>query len=279
MYNKMESKEAEEKNCHYSNIVSGLALSYSRATKSEERIRILSCVANNFTNKDLKAKFRYKTNCENEVSCTDYEITQARLHSQIFGPGLEKPPHKKMPRQFYTPVEDIAFLLDFIHSSDCVEPSSYRTATCEGKRKSWISDLMGGGSQPVLWLKQNKNRLYEKYAEESKRNRRRTISKTMFYQGLEAGNFRELQEMAGLCNICTEYGAENFDNLYSVVDKLEKEWYIINKEKPNLFSKLKLRVKKFKGYLLSDFQKNLKQHDKCASHCMTWQLGGDCKDH
>ena len=107
-----------------------------------------------------------------------------------------------MPRQFYTPVEDIAFLLDFIHSLDCVEPSSYRTATCGEKHKSWISDLMGGGSQPVLWLKQNKNRLDEKYAEESKRNRCRTISKTMFYQGLEAGNFRELQEMAGLCNIC-----------------------------------------------------------------------------
>ena len=62
MYNKMESKEAEEKNCHYSNIVSGLALSYSRATKSEERIRILSCVANHFTNKDLKAKFHYRYN-------------------------------------------------------------------------------------------------------------------------------------------------------------------------------------------------------------------------
>ena len=73
---------------------------------------------------------------------------------------------------------------------------------------------MGGGAQPVLWLKHNKSKLYEKYAEESKRNGRRTISRTMFYQGLEAG----------LCNICREYGAENFENLLKCADRLQTEW-------------------------------------------------------
>ena len=207
-----------------SNIVSSLALSYSPATNSEEQIQILSHVAGHFTNEELKEKFLYKANSDIEVPCTDYKITQAKLHSQLFGPGLEKPSSKVSLRQFYTPVEDISFLLEFIHSSDCVEPSPYRTATCEGKRKSWISDLMGGGAQLVLWLKHNKSKLYEKYAEESKRNGRRTISRTMFYQGLDAGNFKEVKEMAGLCNICREYGAENFENLLKCADRLETEW-------------------------------------------------------
>ena len=81
---------------------------------------------------------------------------------------------------------------------------------------------MGEGAQPVLWLKHNKSKLYEKYAEESKRNGRRTISRTMFYQGLEAGNFKELKEMAGLCNICREYRAENFENLLKCADRFKE---------------------------------------------------------
>ena len=98
----------------------------------------------------------------------------------------------------------------------------------------------------------------------------------MFYLGLEAGNFKELKEMAGLCNICNEYGAENFENLSKYADSLETKWNTNNGVEPNPFSNLKPRIKKFKGYLLSDFQKYLKQHDHCASRCMTWQLGGEC---
>ena len=133
---KLESQEAGKNPTVDSNIVSSLALSYSQASNSQERIQILSSVAGHFTNEELKEKLLYKTNSDKEVPCTDYEITQARLHSLLFGPGLKKPSSKGSLRQFYTPVEDTSFLLEFIHSSDCVEPSPYRTATCEGKHKS-----------------------------------------------------------------------------------------------------------------------------------------------
>ena len=98
MYNKMDSKEAEEKNSHYSNIVSSLALSYSHATKSEERIRILSCVGNHFPNKDLKAKFHYKTKLIVKMKFLAQTMKSHKLGCTAryyFGPGLEKPPHKK----------------------------------------------------------------------------------------------------------------------------------------------------------------------------------------
>ena len=43
-----------------------------------------------------------------------------------------------------TPVEEIAFLLEFMNSLKSVAWSSQRTASCEGKKKSWISELMPG---------------------------------------------------------------------------------------------------------------------------------------
>lgn len=39
---------------------------------------------------------------------------------------------------------------------------------------------------------------------------------------------------------------------------------------------MKNRLKALKGYLLSDFQRNPKMHDTCASDCMTWQFGEKC---
>ncbi|KAK3720962.1 hypothetical protein QZH41_006532 [Actinostola sp. cb2023] len=36
-----------------------------------------------------------------------------------------------------------------------------------GKKKSCISNLLGGGEQPVLWLKQNKKALYKRYKKEA----------------------------------------------------------------------------------------------------------------
>ena len=52
-----------------------------------------------------------------------------------------------------TSVEDVAFLLDFLHNPETVERSSYKTASCEGKKGRWISELLGGSTKPVLWLK------------------------------------------------------------------------------------------------------------------------------
>ena len=51
------------------------------------------------------------------------------------------------------------------------------------------------------------------------------LGKTKFYKGLQAGNFKELVEMTGLCNICTENGAENFAKLNVLLASLEEHWH------------------------------------------------------
>ena len=62
-----------------------------------------------------------------------------------------------------------------------------------------------------MWLKDGKRHLYEKYENECARQGSRPISRSKFFEGLNAGDFKEMIEMAGLCNICDEVGAQNFE--------------------------------------------------------------------
>ena len=140
-----------------------------------------------------------------------------------------------------------------------------QTASCEGKNKSWITELLGGGDQPVLWLKQNKNALYNRYKQECEQSGVKPISLSMFYNGISAVNFRIIAEKAGLCNICTELGAENFialNELFLQIGKHLKENYMLDKTE-----ELGRRAKSLKGYLLSEIPANLKTHSDCATHC------------
>ena len=251
----------------------GLALSYSREKPgSPKRVELLSVIAQQYTNKELKETFKYTNSRGEEVSCTDYEITKARLHSKMYGPGASVPKVNRRPSQ-KLPVETIAFVLEFIHHPDSVEYSSYKTASCEGKKKSWVSELLGGGCQPVLWLKQNKSALYERYKRECEQLEIRAISFSTFFKGISAGNFRIMAEKAGLCNICTELGAENFINLDQLLTRLGETLRSKNKtdKTPELISK----AKSLKGYLLSEFQANLKTHCECATHCASLWLSDD----
>jgi len=80
------------------NIVEGLALSYSREKPgSRKRVELLNCVAEQYSNKELKQMFRFTNSRGEDVSCADYELTKPRLHSKMYGPGAALP---KIRRQY-----------------------------------------------------------------------------------------------------------------------------------------------------------------------------------
>ena len=106
------------------------------------------------------------------MSCTDYEITKSRIHAKCHGAGAESGGRQKTVR-ICTSAEDVALLLDFLHNPETVERSSYKTVSCEGKKGSWISELLGGGTQPLLWLKKNKAQLYQQYKLECENSQRK----------------------------------------------------------------------------------------------------------
>jgi len=69
--------------------------------------------------------FRF-TNSRGEVSCTEYELTKARLHSKMYGPGAAIP-KVRCCYSHKLPPETIAFVLEFIHHLDSVGYLSYKT--------------------------------------------------------------------------------------------------------------------------------------------------------
>ena len=71
-----------------------------------------------------------------------------------------------------------------------------------------------------MWRRDSKNHLYAKYRAECEATGRRPISETKFHEGLNAGNFKEMLQMVGLCNSCDEIGARNWEFLEKVINEL-----------------------------------------------------------
>ena len=82
-----------------------------------------------------------------------------------------------------------------------------------------------------------------------------------------------MAEKAGLCNICTELGAENFILVDKLLTRLGE--MLRSQGKPDITPELMNKAKKLKGYLLSEFQANLKIHNDCATHCASLWLSDD----
>ena len=123
-----------------SKVMDGLSQTNQKeAHGSSGKIKVLSTLAPHFKKKELKKA----------ISCSDYEITEARKHAQQHGPGAtaNKP---KQVRRFRIPPDDLAFVVNFIRHPDNTCRSSHRKANCEGKRSSWISDLLDQEQQPVM---------------------------------------------------------------------------------------------------------------------------------
>ena len=82
-----------------------------------------------------------------------------------------------------------------------------------------------------------------------------------------------MAEKAGLCNICTELGADNFILVEKLLTCLGE--MLRSQGKPDMTQELMSKAKKLKGYLLSEFQANLKIHNDCATHCASLSLSDD----
>ena len=94
------------------------------STISDSHHRILSTVATSFTNKELQGN----------VNCTDYEYTQARRQATEYGLGVTPQKTKKFITKFRIALEDLEFVLNFIHNPDNTDPSSNMIASCDGKK-------------------------------------------------------------------------------------------------------------------------------------------------
>ena len=71
------------------NIVEGISDRYKKERhESAGRIRLLSAIAPHFKNKELKKA----------ILCTDYELTEARKHTKLYGAGATPNSTEKVKR-------------------------------------------------------------------------------------------------------------------------------------------------------------------------------------
>ena len=120
------------------------------------------------------------------------------------------PPKFTNVTRYRLPVEDIAFVVNFLHHPDNATRSSHRVAACKGKKSLCLSDLFDESQQPVMLLRDSKNHLYAKYNAECLKAGRKPISETKFRKGLNAGNFKEIAQMVV---------AKNWRKLYDLINE------------------------------------------------------------
>lgn len=88
-----------------------------------------------------------------QVHCSNkYKITQALLHHHQYGAAATSSKEQETTSICTSP-EQLAFLVEFLHSTECTERSSYKTTDCSRKGRTWPSDILGGHTQKVLHLK------------------------------------------------------------------------------------------------------------------------------
>ena len=120
----------------------------------------------------------------------------------MYGPGAALP---KIRHQYShkLPPETIAFVLEFIHHPDSEEYSSYESGHCDGKQKSWISELLIRRRKSTCFVVQlSKTSLPFMIDihcnQECEQLEIRPISFSTFFNGLSAGNFKIMAKTAGL---------------------------------------------------------------------------------
>ena len=125
-------------------------------------------------------------------------ILEARKHTRINGPGcvvIDKPV-RKIKR--ITPEQKKQFD-SFFQDKAHVIMSSYKTDAKTGN--------------PVVYLKNTKNILWEKF----KNSFPSGIKRTTFYTQLMGQQYVYREDFGGLCSTCSTYGYETFEDIMNLI--------------------------------------------------------------
>ena len=136
--------------------------------------------------------------------CSKSTITAARVHAILFGKGGVPRDGLSLTRQAVSP-EVIHEFQNFITQYDISRPSSCRSVLVDGKEtgvRYWQCDIKNVIQQYQL-----------KFPDGLKR--------TYIYSHLPK-NFRMNSMLAGLCNLCDDFGHSNFESTQLLFDGLKK---------------------------------------------------------
>ncbi|RHZ53218.1 hypothetical protein Glove_444g25 [Diversispora epigaea] len=210
----------------------------------EGKRRILSIVADKFSLKELKLmKFQMSSRT----------IQEARTFARINGSGC---PIIEKPIIYRTRFSEEAKnqFEKFFSDKSIVNMSSYKV---DPKTKL-----------PMLYLKDNKTALWEKFLEIYPDGFKRTT----FMTELAQERFQYREDLGGLCSICCQYGYDVFEDLVELISAQIKDL----KYQSILIDK----VEKVRRHMKRDYEKEISintngqvNHDSCISHCLAYAFG------
>ena len=194
------------------------------STFGDERRRLLSIAALDCSQTTLQSYF----------ACSKGTITAARVHALLFGRGGSPRDGLKFTRQAVSPDVVLEFQ-QFIEQDHIARPSSCRSVLVDKTETAvryWQYDIKDVIHQYQLKFPNG-------------------LKRTYIYTHMPK-NFRTNSMLAGLCNLCDDYGHSNFDSLLELLDDLNCEDVL---DTP--VSQLKQITRNYQKYLKLQFTKEV----------------------
>ena len=211
---------------------------------ADERRRLLSIVAMDYPYRFLQEQF----------GCSPNTITAGKVHAILFGRGGTPPSKFKFQRQCVSPAV-LEELSEFFMRDDVSRPSSCR------------SIIVNGQETPVRYWKDSIKNLVNQYLLEFPNG----VKRTYIYSHLPP-SFRSDTMLAGLCNLCDDYGHSNYDKMQTLLSDIEYSASISLKEE-------KAKVTKHQQFLKMQFGKIAERHSPCLELCMAHAFGSCTEAH
>ena len=134
--------------------------------------------------------------------CSSKTVTAAKVHCILFGRGGVPVEKFKFTHQCVSP-QVLEELTEFLHRDDVSRASSCRSVLVDGEETAvryWQDTVKGLINQYLLEFPNG-------------------VKRTYIYTHLPT-NFRMNTMLAGLCNICDDFGHSNFDELCTFIEEL-----------------------------------------------------------
>lgn len=134
--------------------------------------------------------------------CSKSTVAAARVHAILFGRGGVPPASVKFSRRCVSQ-EVLDQLAEFLLRDDVSRPSSCRSVVVEGEEC------------PVRYWQDSIKEVVKQYLLEFPNG----VKRSYIYAHIPK-NFRSNTLLAGLCNLCEDFGFSNFDKLRDLVQKI-----------------------------------------------------------
>lgn len=223
---------------------------YNESENNQEKLQLLSMIANRFSKTHLQALI---------PGLTIWRIDQARAHSFRCGPGSRSMEIKLSSHRQRMDNVKLEHALDFFFSHQFIQVSSYGMRTLKLEDKTVTI--------PQIIRTTCNSGLVEMYLSLCKEQDFSPLAPSTLFKILASCSAAKKTNLRGLDNIAAD-GNTSFDFLMSLATKLFNR-NVLDKDD---MDEVEGMLKKHRIYLKTDYKLHLQRHDRCPDHCISFAL-------